>query len=52
EPPDKIPDTIPLYKQKKEPPDKQNHSQQHQKWTYMMKHVKPADASFRFYDPP
>ncbi|MED6222011.1 hypothetical protein PIB30_060346 [Stylosanthes scabra] len=50
-PPDKLPVTTRLYKQKKEPPDKQKHSKAAQ-WTYRMKHVLPIEASFKFYDPP
>ncbi|MED6133902.1 hypothetical protein PIB30_032583 [Stylosanthes scabra] len=50
-PPDKLSNTAPLYKQKKEPPDKQNYTLG-QMWTYGMEHVLPTEASFKFYDPP
>ncbi|MED6211854.1 hypothetical protein PIB30_077583 [Stylosanthes scabra] len=50
-PPDKLANTVPLYKQKKEPPDKQNYTPG-QMWTYGMEHVLPTEASFKFYDPP
>ncbi|MED6197927.1 hypothetical protein PIB30_061422 [Stylosanthes scabra] len=44
-PPDKLSSIAPLYKQKKEPPDKQNYIQD-QKQTYRIKHVLPIEASF------
>ncbi|MED6165248.1 hypothetical protein PIB30_097792, partial [Stylosanthes scabra] len=48
---DKLSNTAPLYKQKKEPPDKKNHPKA-QRHTYRIKHVLPIEASFKYYDPP